>query len=743
MKKSQQHDNKVARMDHKKVKNQILLEKEKWKSHSVLVVDMSGSMRQDDVNGARCRSDGVWTVLARDFVMKKLEERSVSINDVVSVILMKDTATVVCRYEPITWVLYNRLVDLREWTTEKPCGDGCYLPALEKAEEVLLYNPNCPVLGLLFFSDGKPSDRASEKSEITTRMGEIASRFGRRLVVSFIGIADKRKEDFSILKEMATEAKAFGCTSEFRAPDLSTTSLSSIVSSLNSSMTSTKTELTDLKTGRLRTVRTDVLREKQGTPDDIEVNQQWNVFLSTSETKYPKDVYVWNSRKSDFATLVNPRCFSCYSFVGKCEADQSTSSTGLMCPRCKACYACFACLGAPTWFGGCKWSRLQHGCEHTAHLRRNGLIVEKSLPSFNVAYKKTAFGEGAERLAFKFRFVAQDGKTFIGPKMVAKESRFIETGESEDEGGYLLSDRFSYHKQFMRTQAIASRFADIYNTALDSLTEWNEWSPQYPRVRFLDPMIFEIVELKDGEKRTSNILVEPMIEGKYRKFNTNNGKIGAIATTRILESDVGDTGAISRKTVDSLLHRGAQENEKISAEKTLVDNLHVIEEGSEDEYSDSDKEEGEEKTHVPDVFHQGKNSGFVDQLVAESADLAPSDQLYGKIPDEYFAQAFSHYSYVRSGGQLMVVDLQGVLKVNKDKTREFVFTDPAIHKRKRAMGNAFLRQLNLGRTNRGREGMDDFWNTHICSDACRVLGLRPRRKYGQGVAEAIHSTNMD
>ena len=31
----------------------------KWTSHSVLVVDMSGSMCRDDVNGARCRSDGV------------------------------------------------------------------------------------------------------------------------------------------------------------------------------------------------------------------------------------------------------------------------------------------------------------------------------------------------------------------------------------------------------------------------------------------------------------------------------------------------------------------------------------------------------------------------------------------------------------------------------------------------------------------------------------------------------------
>ena len=43
------------------------------RSHSVLVVDMSGSMRNDDVNGARCRSDGVWMALARDYVKNQLK----------------------------------------------------------------------------------------------------------------------------------------------------------------------------------------------------------------------------------------------------------------------------------------------------------------------------------------------------------------------------------------------------------------------------------------------------------------------------------------------------------------------------------------------------------------------------------------------------------------------------------------------------------------------------------------------
>ena len=42
----------------------------KWNSHTVFVVDMSGSMRRDDVNGARCRSDAVFTAMARDYIGK-------------------------------------------------------------------------------------------------------------------------------------------------------------------------------------------------------------------------------------------------------------------------------------------------------------------------------------------------------------------------------------------------------------------------------------------------------------------------------------------------------------------------------------------------------------------------------------------------------------------------------------------------------------------------------------------------
>ena len=32
-------------------------------------------MRRDDINGARCRSDGVWIALARDFIKRQLETK--------------------------------------------------------------------------------------------------------------------------------------------------------------------------------------------------------------------------------------------------------------------------------------------------------------------------------------------------------------------------------------------------------------------------------------------------------------------------------------------------------------------------------------------------------------------------------------------------------------------------------------------------------------------------------------------
>jgi hypothetical protein len=66
-----------------------------------------------------------------------------------------------------------------------------------------------------------------------------------------------------------------------------------------------------------------------------------------------------------------------------------------------------------------------------------------TLPSFSVAMCKTVFSEGAERMMHNFRVLGDKSNSFIdfhvlgdksnsfiGPKLVAKESRFVEATNS-------------------------------------------------------------------------------------------------------------------------------------------------------------------------------------------------------------------------------------------------------------------------------------------------------------------------
>ncbi|KAK0658006.1 hypothetical protein B0T16DRAFT_402865 [Cercophora newfieldiana] len=71
------------------------------------------------------------------------------------------------------------------------------------------------------------------------------------------------------------------------------------------------------------------------------------------------------------------------------------------------------------------------------------------------------------------------------------------------------------------------------------------------------------------------------------------------------------------------------------------------------------------------------------------------------------AQAFSHYTFERSEGKLLVSDLQGV---------RGTLTDPAIH-------TANPERFKLGDTNLGMAGIKFFFSTHRCNDYCKKLEL--------------------
>ena len=66
------------------------------------------------------------------------------------------------------------------------------------------------------------------------------------------------------------------------------------------------------------------------------------------------------------------------------------------------------------------------------------------------------------------------------------------------------------------------------------------------------------------------------------------------------------------------------------------------------------------------------------------------------------AQAFSHFSYVRSGGQIMVTDIQGVYNAEESV---LLLADPQILSLSQGFGPGDL----------GVRGMIRFFATHTCN----------------------------
>ena len=72
-------------------------------SHTVIVVDASGSMRNTDVKGARNRLQAVWLSLAQDFVAQRIISGNGKLYDAVTLILMRDRAEIIFEKEPTSW----------------------------------------------------------------------------------------------------------------------------------------------------------------------------------------------------------------------------------------------------------------------------------------------------------------------------------------------------------------------------------------------------------------------------------------------------------------------------------------------------------------------------------------------------------------------------------------------------------------------------------------------------------------
>jgi hypothetical protein len=674
-------------------------------SHSIFLVDMSGSMRFDDINGARCRADAVWTTIASNYVLDPLKEGALSSSDVVSVVAFRDTAEVLVAQAPVDYVLFNRILTFREYETVRPEGPGNYLPALDVAESLLKWNKlgSC-ALSLLFFSDGKPSDRGN----FVARTGQIAAKYGHRLTMSCIGMAEP-SEDFAILQAMVEEARDFGVQAVFQRPTLHLSELSVAISSLASSLCTTKTSMIDRRTGQRQMVRTDIVHERKSSvkQDWIRPNHEWKVFSNRDVMNYVLRFSIWDTQKDEFVCkctvvkagihaefcsliflplttigLMDSRCVFCYQTMsaGYDEAIQTIGKCmvpGDLCHNCRACYICSRCC-RPHDPVDCA-TYLQH--------KKNRKMVVRKVPSFSVAMKNAVFGQGEERIVHQFRFLDDNGN-FAGPKWVAKESRFVLEGDDPSQ----QQSRLTYHKDFMRTQVLAQRFATDFNQVLDS---FHSESRNWPRFRFLEPLVVELVE--DGRHlahKQREIMIEEMLDGQYLKFNNNDGFVMS-------------KGKMTQVPMDPI--REVSDNTEDDDDDEIVE---VTRDGKPVEASNQPPMC--EEITINEPSRTTANSEMCVEI--SKTPVVPSRDSSMEMWIEDFPQAFSHFSYEKSGKQYMVVDLQGVFKQHPEGTCEFILTDPAIHRRDKHLES-------MGRTDRGPKGMRSFLQSHRCNRVCRLLGL--------------------
>lgn len=227
---------------------------------------------------------------------------------------------------------------------------------------------------------------------------------------------------------------------------------------------------------------------------------------------------------------------------------------------------------------------------------------------------------------------------------------------------HLLLDRRDardFHFSFMKTQHKASNRAKKFNDLLNRLGI----DKIIPRIAFLDCFVYGV------DHGNLHFLAEKRLDpARYLKYNDNAGK----------------TDGVQRVNVNfkpAKIESGA------------------IQEGDEEAESD-DEPEDDGAAHLPYSVLSQPSKRILDLQMR----VLPQD-----VP-----QAFSHWTHVNSKRNELVCDLQGVL-VESPSGPVFEFTDPCIHIRGRG------RRHGHDRTDRGDDGIDAFFRSHICNPLCDIL----------------------
>jgi Alpha-kinase family len=585
-------------------------------SHTVLVVDNSGSMMIHDINLHRDRQTAAYTMTALEFVAEQLFNGTANNSDLVSLVEFSNQARVIFSREPVSWVLYNKLLSRRDARTfrtresakmrEYLVCDSNYLPALNAAEGLLATsNHETCALSLFFLSDGAPSDAREmgltpdgAQRRMSIRAAEIASRFSKQLTVKMVGFGNAYA-DFSALRSMveAINAAVDGAPAEFLYCDKISNAIGTAVTSLVTSLTATRTALMEGATKRGYT--------KRG-------------IASEKETQIYND---WRYYSISDHFVIDPKSRAFVNYPG-----------------------------------------LPPGA--IREVNRSEAARRKSSPPPFLAINTKSCGEGVERVAFRCHL--SDGKKpdmFRFGAMVAKETNSVERIEENED----------FHRGFCETQSLAAHLATEFNKRLRALPTYRSFST--PQIIFL-PCSVLLVDDAKWPKGRRGVLVEKMLDTEHLGWTKWNNNAGAV------------DGRVAHIPLDV-------EHELAKLHATTLD-LGALAEG--DSEGDSDE----------------------DSLV-EEAEAAKTTQAGGIEKPSDYLQAFTHFTYLYTNKKVMVCDLQGVYDADAVPPT-FELSDPAIHYASKR------REMVFGRTDKGRKGMQLFFNTHRCTSVCKFMQLSKKNK---------------
>jgi len=714
---------------------------QRWKdpplaAHYVVIVDHSGSMNAkdclDECGDKVTRLEAAYDTLLNSYLKETRDNAPEGKDMVVSLVTMSTRAEVV--FERYRLALAEDAI--RNHASVAYARDhGNYLPALAEVERLFSQDIDAEgshALGVVFLTDGKPSDTVTDPRYISPLLRgsdrivaqlswvlrsleqKVDEQFPR-FACNLLSIGGSRA-DFKILRDVKADLKR----SSVDHSALDSSLLSSTMTSMATTMMSSVLETSVCAGRHKRTVRKvaqesadaaaaySPRRPAEATdPFDAALPfltpAQWRNFAVNDVTLdclallhdedlddlLEGDVEAKSSfrmRYPDPATAAAPPSVEEVAELARQEVERIRVAEGIRAAEEAAEDARGSSLGEtldvkdPHWL----FSEPVKG----ATLWNGEQLAWRDFDAPRIlAKRRKYFSDGAERLAYRGALLEPKTVTIL-EDVVFKESKFEEdhvivkqedqedSDDDDDAKGLLARMRGLGTWRVLRTGA--SERDEKENA--HSVYHVSFCKAQHEAGHLA-------VEFSAATKRWKQLPRVMLVTSSVYKFTARVGVQGELETTRVLGEPRlrGDYKKFTNNAGKSADFPGSDmdcgpvvEPKQRAQPQQDLSGLGVI--GEEDEEDESDDK--------------------------------PERLTAGEVP-----QAFSHFSYEYSSGARMVCDLQGCF----DRERGFELNDPCM------LSKVGREASGYGRTDLGLHGLVDFFRTHKCTPLCKALGLTDAR----------------